>query len=250
MQDINSPFSKIKFLYRAYKYRFRDDKAELRYIINSIKPGQLVLDIGCHKGGYLHWMRKAIGSQGEVIAFEPQPILHSYVDMAIKAFEYQNVQLHHAGVSSENGDLELYIPKAEGLTSPGATFEKRKNTDKGHFISVPVFQLTEFLKDREKKVSFIKMDVEGHELEVFKGAKEILRKDAPRILVECENRHLHGLTVFDVFKFLTDLGYKGYFFHKGEKKPLSQFDPEEHQAINGTQIVDKKNYANNFVFEK
>lgn len=250
MQNSNSQFSKVKFLYRAFKYRFRDDKSELEYVINSIKTGQLVLDIGAHKGGYLHWMCKAVGPTGKVIAFEPQPILHTYLTSSISAFNHTNIDLHHAGISAENGELELYIPKADGLTSPGATFEKRDNTDKGHFINVPVYQLDEFLQNRKKKVSFIKIDVEGHELDVFRGAEEILTKDDPKILVECENRHLNGITVFNVFDYLEKLGFEGHFFHKGKRQPIVKFDPEEHQAINGKQIVDKKNYANNFTFEK
>lgn len=246
----NPKFSKAKFIYRAFKYRFRNDKSELKYVINSIKQGQLVLDIGSHKGGYLHWICKAVGSTGQVIAFEPQPILHTYLASSISAFGHTNIDLHHAGVSVQQGSMDLYIPKADGLTSPGATFEKRKNTDKGHFIKVPVYQLDKLLEDRKQKVSFIKMDVEGHELEVFKGAEDILTKDAPKILVECENRHLNGITVFDVFEYLKGLGFEGHFFYQGIRLPLDKFDPEVHQAVVGNQIVDKKNYANNFTFEK
>lgn len=232
------------------KYRYKDDAPELQYIINNISDGNSVLDIGTHKGGYLHWMRKAVGDNGTVIAFEPQPSLHAYIGEAIEAFGYKNVTLYHAGVSSQESTLQLFIPKSEGGTSPGATFEQRTNTANGHFITVPVLQLDKLLANRAQPVDFVKMDVEGHELQVFKGAHDILTIDRPKLIFECENRHLNNITVDDVFKYLSDLDYEGYFFLNGKLTSIAEFDAQKHQAIDKKkEIVDKKFYANNFVFE-
>lgn len=242
-------FSKIRFLYRAYKYRYVEDGPELKYISNSIESGELVLDIGTHKGGYLYWIHKATGKNGQVIAFEPQPTLYDYVKQAISSFKMKNVDFYHGGLSSKRGTLDLFIPKAEGLTSPGATFEKREGR-KGHFITVPIYQLDELLAERTRPVSFIKMDVEGHELEVFKGADQILKTDRPKLIFECENRHLNGKSVSDIFQYIQDLGYEGYFFKKGKRRPLSEFNPKEDQRVDeNLKIIDKKAYCNNFVFE-
>ncbi|NVJ47381.1 MAG: FkbM family methyltransferase [Cytophagia bacterium] len=246
---MSKKFSKPEFLYRAYKYRFIEDKPELSYLLKSIKQGDFVLDIGAHKGGYLHWIRKAAGSIGKVVAFEPQPILYRYLATGIKSFGYSNVDLYHAGVSSKAGSLELFVPKAEGLTSPGATFEKRDNTQ-GHTIPVPVFKIDELLANRETPISFIKIDVEGHELKVFKGAEDLLRKDKPKLLFECENRHLNNQTVFDIFNYLSKIGYQGCFFKNGKLMPLEKFDPERDQTIDSNrEIQNKKSYCNNFAFE-
>lgn len=245
-----SKFSKIKFLYRAMKYRYKDDAPELQYILANISKGESVLDIGCHKGGYLHWIRQAVGKDGVVNAFEPQPSLHDYISEAINAYGYKNINLYHAGVSSQEGVLELFIPKTKGLTSPGATFEDRSNTNNGHFISVPVIQLDKLLAGRKKRISFIKMDVEGHELQVFKGAHNILTEDKPKLIFECENRHLNDFKVEVIFDHLTNLGYNGFFFFEGQLISINQFDAARHQAIDKQkEIVDKKRYANNFVFE-
>ncbi|MBO3698540.1 FkbM family methyltransferase [Roseivirga sp. E12] len=243
-------FSKIKFLYRAVKYRYKDDAPELGYILKNINSGDSVLDIGTHKGGYLHWLRKAVGDSGSVIAFEPQPSLYKYVSEAINAYGYKNITLHHAGVSSRESTLELFIPKAEGLTSPGATFEKRHDTKDGHFITVPVIQLDKLLMDRVKPVNFIKMDVEGHELQVFKGANDILTVDRPKLIFECENRHLNSIKVEDVFEYLKSLDYQGFFFLNGKLTSIDQFDASKHQAIDDNkEIINKQLYSNNFVFE-
>lgn len=243
-------FSKTKFLYRALKYRFVEDKAELDYITQSINSGDFVLDIGAHKGGYLHWLRKSVGNHGEIVAFEPQPSLYSYIKGAISAYGYSNVTLHHAGVSSKKGKLNLFIPKKEGLTSPGATFEDRPHVEGGHYIEVPVLKIDEILESRSKKVALIKIDVEGHELEVFKGAAQLLKTDKPKLIFECENRHLNHMKVEDVFDYLKQLNYMGYFFNHGKKIPIEEFDADKHQAINESkEIINKKAYCNNFVFE-
>ena len=85
--------------------------------MQSIETGDFVLDIGTHKGGYLHWLRATVGSEGWVTAFEPQPSLYEYVRQAIEAYNYKNITLYHAGVSSRESTLDLFIPKAKGLTS-------------------------------------------------------------------------------------------------------------------------------------
>lgn len=242
-------FSKMKFLFRTFKYRFRNDIFEIKFILKNVKKGDSVLDIGAHKGGYLYWLRKSIGANGTLVALEPQPTLFSYLRIALGKFDFKNVYLHHAGASSKNSHLELYIPKKEGLTSPGATFESRKDISKGHFIKVPVHKLDDLLKGRAKAINFIKLDVEGHELEVFKGAFNILTNDKPILLFECENRHLNETNVMGVFDYLISLDYKGSFFHNGELKPLSEFDPGLHQATQNGEIVNKNNYVNNFVFK-
>lgn len=245
-----SLLSKLKFLFRALKYRYKNDRSELTYLSRNVKKDDFVLDIGAHKGGYLYWLRKFVGIKGSVIAFEPQPILYNYLNQIIETFGYDNIDLHHAGISSQAGELELFVPKEMGQTSPGATFENRVNQEKGHLINVQVFQLDDFMAQRKRKINFIKLDVEGHELEVFKGANTILQQDQPTLIFECENRHLNGIKVQDVFEYLTALNYEGFFFAKNGMQPIIEFDAEKHQATSATnEIIDKKNYANNFVFQ-
>ena len=64
--------TKFRYLYRAYRYRYRVDRAELRFVRESLEPGQVAVDIGCHKGAYTYWMRRQVGPNGMVFAFEPQ----------------------------------------------------------------------------------------------------------------------------------------------------------------------------------
>jgi hypothetical protein len=94
-----------------------------------------------------------------------------------------------------------------------------------------------------RRVSFLKCDVEGHELNVFRGAEQLLRRDRPVLLFECEQRHHGGRPISEVFTYLEGLGYSGRFFDGLRLAPLAEFDPRRHQAS-----PDAPGYCNNFVF--
>ncbi len=66
-------YPKLKYLYRAFRYRWREDPAELRFLSQNLHRGQVAVDIGCYKGAYTYWMRRRVGPGGAVYAFEPQP---------------------------------------------------------------------------------------------------------------------------------------------------------------------------------
>jgi hypothetical protein len=85
---------------------------------------------------------------------------------------------------------------------------------------------------------------------VLKGAERILRRHAPLLVFECENRHLAPGTVGDVFSYLETLGYRGSFVCREQVLPLSQFDAVVHQRQDGEWFWKSKDYCNNFVFAK
>src|SRR5215475_12694629 len=84
---------KLKYLYRALRYRFRVDPAEIRFVRQSLQPGQVAVDIGCHKGAYTYWMRRRVGPSGAVYAFEPQPKQVAYLRTTFSTLGYDNVEL-------------------------------------------------------------------------------------------------------------------------------------------------------------
>jgi hypothetical protein len=85
--------------------------------------------------------------------------------------------------------------------------------------------------------------VEGNELAVFKGAKEILSTCKPRILFECEARFVGEARLAETFAFLQSLGYKGHFIMDDQIKPIEEFLLHTHQNIANHP------YCNNFIFE-
>src|SRR5712672_3251719 len=101
---------RLKYFYRAYRYRLRVDPAEIRFVRQSLRPGQVAVDIGCHKGAYTYWMRRRVGPSGVVYAFEPQPQQVAYLRDAFSEMHYDNVELVPMAVSDKSGQMLLYMP--------------------------------------------------------------------------------------------------------------------------------------------
>ncbi|HZP59397.1 MAG TPA: FkbM family methyltransferase [Opitutaceae bacterium] len=231
---------RARLLYRACRYRWKLDPAEIAFVRAQARPATTAVDIGAHKGGYAFWMARAVGPAGRVIAFEPQPELAAALQRAFRP--QRQVAIENIGISDRSGELMLSVPGAG--PSPGASFETSEIT--AHWprkISVAVSTLDACLARPRPRISLIKCDVEGHELNVFRGAEKILREERPALLFECEQRHQNGHSIGDVFDFLGDLGYRGFFFIHGTLRPLAEFDPSRHQNCATPRL-----YCNNFAF--
>jgi FkbM family methyltransferase len=235
-----------RFLVRALKARFRDQKAEFAIIQRHVRSGDIVCDIGANKGSFVLWLSRWCRN-GTVVAFEPQPLLaHSLAEMCGR-LELSNVKVEAKAVYSGSGSIDLFVPNDH---SPGASLiGKFRTTDDCKVVSVPMVSLDDYF-DRGKRVTLLKIDVEGAELEVFKGAERILREQSPLLVFECENRHLESGSVQDVFSYLRSLGYEGSFVCRNTLLPLSAFNPLVHQRQVGEWFWKKEGYCNNFVFAK
>jgi len=205
-------------------------------------PGDTVVDVGAYKGGYTYWMRREVGPSGSVYAFEPQPSLAGYLRRRARDFGWRNVHVEALALSSQRGTRELMLPGAE--PSPAASLVGASLRRGATGYRVATGTLDEALAGMESgaSVRFIKCDVEGHELDVLRGAADTLGAFTPTLLVECERRHLRGHDVGDVFGHLESLGYRGFFFWRGARVDVADFDPDRHQ------VQGRRPYANNFGF--
>ena len=228
---------------RAWRYRKRVDPDEVRWTIAALRPGDLAVDIGAHKGAYTYAMRQAVGQAGAVVAFEPQAELAAYLRQCVTDFGWSNVAIVERALSGAPGRRRLWRPTAE--PSPAASLGGASVQPGAVAREVEVDTLDRALAELHpgRSVSLLKCDVEGHELEVFLGGHEILTGHRPRILVECEARHTPGRAAEDVFAHLARLGYRGSFYVAGERLDVARFDGSRHQ------VVGRRPYVHNFVFE-
>jgi FkbM family methyltransferase len=240
---------RLRFLYRALKARFRDQKQEISALLQAIHPGDTVVDIGANKGSYLWWLSKAVGV-GRVVAFEPQKQLADYLAEACRACKMKNVIIEPLAVSERSGETVLNIPGE--TASPEASIESVITLhEKCRQEKVKMVSLDDYFADEKSRISAIKMDVEGHELSVFRGAIKVLLKHSPLLVFECENRHQRGGgAVTDVLGYLADIGYQGFFVKDNLLLPLKEFNPDVHQRQEGSRYWDSKDYCNNFVMSK
>ncbi len=232
-------FDRLRLMQRAWRYRLRHDPAEIRFLLDTLRRGDTAIDVGAHKGAYTWWMARAVGRAGRVFAFEPQPELAQRLRRQLTGPRWAHVSTEAAAVSERAGELDLYVPDA--APSPGASLEAARSADARRTHRVRVVTLDEHIP-AGLRVGLIKVDVEGHELSVFRGAQRLLTTSRPALLFECEARHHRGDAIESVFAHLRGLGYVGSFFWRGRRLPLEQFRAEVHQ------VEGREPYANNFAF--
>jgi FkbM family methyltransferase len=231
----------LKLLYRAWKYRLADNPEEIRYLLHTIKRDATVLDVGAHKGGYTFWMRKAVGPQGLVVAFEPQS---KGARLLQALFAKTNVRVEHKALSDRVGQQELFIQPQSFTVSFEASLEnKYPNVITEQVATTTIDQ---YCTRHGLRPSFIKIDVEGHEEKVLEGGLNVLRQARPVLLMECELRHSGPQAMERTFSLLNHIHYEGFFFRKGKRTELEQFDPLIDQR---TSQAGSKDYVNNFFFE-
>jgi FkbM family methyltransferase len=239
---------KLRFIYRAWKARYRDQRCEIAALLAKLKPTDIAVDVGANKGSYLPWLSRAVPA-GKVAAFEPQPRLAEYLKVMCAACSLENVVINAAAVSEANGEMPLFIPGPDD--SPGASLEKTiDRREECRTIQVPVFSLDRYFENDPARIGAIKIDVEGHELAVLRGAERILREYAPLLAFECESRHLSEGDVATVLNFIRQKGYDGWFVCRGRLRPISDFREEVHQRKTGNRFWDSPDYCNNFIMEK
>jgi FkbM family methyltransferase len=237
-----SLFARIELRHRAWRYRRRVDPEGIRWMVAKLSDGDVAVDAGAYKGGYTYWMRRAVGEHGAVLAFEPQPDVAARLRSYVGAFGWSNVEVFEAALSSARGERALLRPGSG--PSPAASLVGASLPPAPERTPVRLDTLDHVLAHRRTagRVGLLKCDVEGHELDVLRGAEATLRAHRPAILVECEERHLHGHSMVDVFGHLAALGYRGSFFWHGREEDVARFDPSLHQ------IEGRRPYVNNFAF--
>lgn len=237
-----------RFIIRGIKARFRDEKAELQAIREHVSPSDTVCDIGANKGNFTFWLARWC-RKGRVVAFEPQLNIADQLAADCKAFNFLNVKVEPIGVYSTTGSQTLNIPidhaPCASIKPSGALFDAVST------IVVPVVALDDYFPEDEK-ISLLKIDVEGAELDVFRGSERILRTCSPLLVFECENRHhqFENDGIGDVFEYLTTLGYRGSFVCRRQIRPISEFDASVHQRADGEWFWKSADYCPNFIFSK
>jgi hypothetical protein len=152
-------------------------------------------------------------------------------------------------VSELQGNVDFYIPITKSGSSPGARIGRLKQEENLEKIEIEVITLDTYFFKNKIFPNLIKIDVEGLEKQVLLGGQELLQKCKPKLVLECENRHLDGADIFDVFNILMGLGYSGYFFENGTLKPIREFNVRTHQKAGSGRFWEEKGYVNNFIFE-
>jgi FkbM family methyltransferase len=239
----------LRFVFRNLRARFRDETQEVKALLKSIQPGEIAVDIGANKGSYLVWLSRQV-RHGQVVAFEPQDHLARYLRQVVRRCRLKNVVVEAKAVSDEAGRCVMYAAN-DLAAAPGAMLlEFHCKPELCHPIEVERVTLDGYFAGRKARVAALKIDVEGHEPAVFRGAERLLAEDSPLLVFECENRHLRPSTVEDVLAWLAERDYGGWFIDRGRLVPASEFDAARHQPREGDRFFARPGYCNNFVMRR
>jgi FkbM family methyltransferase len=233
---------KVKLLYRAWKYRYRGDGPEIEWMLSVLRPGDVAFDIGAHKGAYTFWMKRAVGASGRVVAFEPQEAGAAL----LRRLYGEPVLVEQLGLSNKVGAQRFYVqPQANTVSYEASLFNKYEDAIEQ---VIETDTLDAYCRRTGIRPTLLKIDVEGHELELIQGGIETLKKEGPYIILEVERRHIGWQRMQELFDLLPALGYSGFFFDGQQKTALSNFDPDRHQDLQKLNS-DQRMYINNFIFQ-
>lgn len=184
---------------------------ELRMLPNLCVRNELAIDIGANRGVYawhfLRWTRN-------VVAFEPHPGMASFLNLAFG----KRIRIEEVALSDSEGTATLRIP-VDLMQSGCATIEEANPlTGDSTEVRVRRRRLDDYVLDR---TAVIKVDVEGHELALLKGAKALLTRDLPTLIVEAEDRHREG-ALDSISGYLAEIGYRGFFLQDGYVRGLDE----------------------------
>jgi len=176
------------------------------YQKEEIKRGMNIIDVGAHIGAYTVLAAEKVGEIGKVIAIEPEPKNYQYLIKNIKLNNFKNVIPVKIALTDHEGFGKLYL---HPFVSADHSFVSRENEgfEESSFLETPVKTLDNLVEELNlKKVDIIKIDTEGTELSVLRGAEKTLKAN-PGMKIIVSSYH-YPEEVEGVSQFLKERGFK------------------------------------------
>jgi len=176
-----------------------------------LQPGDVFVDIGACFGCHTMSGALRVGSLGRVYALEPQPDMFATLQNNLLGNELSNVTADHLALSDQAETLQLYRFADLGIGHTSISSQGRKVSQ---VISIPAVTLDAYVEARGiKSVTLIKLDVEGAELKILRGATGLLRDSSPPMWIleiNDETAAACGYHPRDLLAFLAQHGYSFY----------------------------------------
>ena len=171
------------------------EEAELNYIANTVRPGATVIDVGANIGIFTISLAVAVGENGRVWSFEPLMENLKRLKENINLNGSKNIDLFPVGLGDFCGELDMYLSNDLAYASTTRLVNKQISVETR---KIEIRRLDDLWQEAERpQVDFIKIDVEGSEINVLHGAKKLITTCKPRIIIEAHNsRQLQILSEF------------------------------------------------------
>lgn len=193
-KSLQQELKRLLFSRQIRKGTFKTDEKEYLILDRWVKKGDWVLDIGANVGHYTVKLSELVGESGRVIAFEPIPDTFELLAANIARLSSRNVTLLNVGASSSTSLHGMALPKFDtGLDNYYmARITTNNPTIEILCLSIDSLNLSECIR-------LVKIDAEGHDLQVLKGMRSLLEKDHPVLIIE------EGSS--DISEYLSRFGY-------------------------------------------
>ena len=212
LQNLKVKFWNNRYLYINHDsfqsmwlmYNYIVDWEEFLFIHYYLRKNSIVFDIGANMGFYTIWMSRSIGELGQIHSFEPDANNFDRLsqNISINQFKGQFI-LNNDAVSKKNGIMKMTI----GFDGENHLVDSNFS---GNSSTINVVCLDEYCKQKSiSLIDFIKIDVEGFELDVLKGAVNLLNQKNIEVIQLEVNRALinSGTTQKELISFVEDIGY-------------------------------------------
>jgi FkbM family methyltransferase len=182
------------------------ESREVSTLRSLIRPGMVIADIGANIGFYTLQMANWVGPAGRILAFEPDPYIFRQLERRVRASQLSNIDVHQLALSDRTGNATLYSSAYNRADNRLAASHVESNVEAS---DVQVRRLDDFLAaNGSPGIDAFKIDVQGSEAQVLRGAQETLRRGVQWIWVEFSPDHLRGAGS-DPNQFLETLGGAG-----------------------------------------
>jgi len=171
-----------------------------------LHPGACFYDIGANIGLYSLWASQLVGLTGEIHAFEPASSTRELMGQLFAANNVRNVAVVPCAVGASAGWVS-FQPTAGSSAHSRVVTTATKTT-----IEVEMICLDDYALRHSGAPCLVKIDVEGHELQVLEGGRGLLERHRPIIVLEAIPSHLerNGTAYAEIYELLEDIGYELY----------------------------------------
>lgn len=184
---------------------------DTRILPDLLAEGDTFLDVGANHGSFAIVASKLVGTNGFVLAVEPQPRLATALGKSLTANALGKFQIYNLAVGDTNGEIELLVPI--GTSGSAGVYPEHSATHQHNRFKVPLRRFDDLVdwQNFTGKV-LLKLDIEGSECAFLSGASKMITALKPTLIIEIHPTSLRaaGATGTKLKQLLQELGYTNY----------------------------------------
>ncbi len=227
----------LRFMYLIKRETYTEH--EMALIPMLLNEGDAAIDVGANGANWTYELSKSVGKTGIVYAFEADPYYADVTKITCKMMGMNNVSFFKYGLSDKSEIRHLRIKNGRGVRLQGqSNIVQDENVSSEYSTEIMLKKLDDLSVDHPdlKNVRLVKCDVEGYEMFVLRGAKQIIQNSRCVIILEIGHGQRYGYEPKEIYSFLQEYGYESYFF-TGAFPELADGDQPSLEAGKGNNFI-------------